>query len=51
MPTTPSPFFKATPAEYGVGLSECWWDNAQWPDVKVMCTNILLAAHYIAGDW
>lgn len=43
---------KATLAEYGVGISDLAGSTTDSsPDVKAMCTNILLERHSIPWDW
>ena len=44
--------FKATLAEYGVGISDIAGGTIDsGPEVKVMCTRILLANYGIPRDW
>ena len=44
--------FKATLAEYGIRISDVAGGTTDsGPDVKAMCTNILLAKHGIPWDW
>ena len=44
--------FKATLAEYGIGISDvAGGPTDSGPDVKAMCTNILLAKLGIPWDW
>ena len=48
----PFTVFKATLAEYGIGISDVAGGTTDsGPDVKAKCTDILLAKHGIPWDW